>query len=116
VHFCAGQEPERSGRLSKASRLLHGRRAPETRLLGARSEGSGSFYPTKLFAVINEEPVVAAQKSDLIREYRSYLEVFDVHQTVAEAARAAVDTARERGFEKEIDGKFKCSLAYHGVA
>jgi hypothetical protein len=82
----------------------------------ARAQKGLSFYSTKLFAVINEEPGVAAQRSDLIREYRSYLELFDAHQTVAEAARAAVDTARKRGFEKEIDGKFKCSLAYHGVA
>lgn len=94
----------------------------------ARAQKVLSIYSTMLFASLNEHRFGAgtvAQKlggfewkwwfrgeSDLIHEYQTYLDRFDAHDAAAEAARAAVDVARERWFEKEIDGKFKCSLAY----
>jgi hypothetical protein len=94
----------------------------------ARAQKIASIYSTMLFATINVDrfgPGAAAQKSggfewkwwfivesDLIREYQTYLERFDAHDAAAKAARAAVDVARERWFEQEIDNKFKCSLVY----
>jgi hypothetical protein len=98
-----------------------------------RAQKVVSFYSTTLFAPVNEHRFGAgtvAQKlggfewkwwlrgeSDLIREYQTYLDRFDAHDAAAKAARAAVDAARERRFEREIDIKFKCSLAYRrGIA
>jgi hypothetical protein len=94
----------------------------------ARAQKVLSIYSTMLFAPINEHrfgPVAVAQKlggferkwwlvveSDRIREYQTYLHRFDAHDGVGKAARAAVDTARERWFEQKIDNMFKCSLAY----
>jgi hypothetical protein len=94
----------------------------------ARAEKVVSIYSTALYAPINEQrfgPGTLAQKlggfewqwwliveADLVREYRTYLERFDAHGAAAEAARQAVDAARERWFEKEIESKFKSSLAY----
>jgi hypothetical protein len=94
----------------------------------ARAPNVVSIYSTTLFAPINEHrfgPCTAAQKlgsfewkwwlvveSDLIRDYRTYLDRFDAHDAAAKAARAAVDAARERWFESEIDIKFKSSLLY----
>jgi hypothetical protein len=56
-------------------------------------------------------------ESDLIREFQTYLGRFDAHDAAADAARAGEDAARERWFEREIDIKFKCLLAYRrGIA
>jgi hypothetical protein len=94
----------------------------------ARAQKIFAIYSTTLFAPIYEHrfgPGNVAQKlggfewrwwliveADLIREYRTYLGRFDKHISAAEAARQAVDAAREWWFEKEIDIKFKSSLAY----
>jgi hypothetical protein len=94
----------------------------------ARAEKVVSIYSMALFAPINEhrfKPGTLAQKlggfewrwwliveADLIRDYRTYLERLDKHVLAAEAARQAVDAARERWFEKEIESKFKSLLAY----
>jgi hypothetical protein len=99
----------------------------------ARSQKFASAYSTMLFAPINVDrfgPGAAAQKlggfewrwwliveSDLVREYQTYLDRFEAHDTAAEAARAVVDAARDRWFEEKMDSKFKRSLAYQrGVA
>lgn len=99
----------------------------------ARAEKVVSTYSMTLFAPINEHrfgPGGVAQKlggfewkwwlrgeSDLIQDYQTYLDRFDAHDAAAAAARAAVDGARERWFEREIDIKFKCSLTYRrGIA
>jgi hypothetical protein len=98
-----------------------------------RAQKVVSVYSTTLFAPINEHrfgPGAVTQKlggfewkwwlrgkSDLIQDYQTYLDQFDAHDAAAKAARAAVDAARERWFEREIDIKFKCSLAYRrGIA
>jgi hypothetical protein len=94
----------------------------------ARAQKVLSIYSTMLFAPLNEHrfgPGTVAQKlggfewrwwlreeSDLIWEYQMYLDRFDAHDAAAKAARAAVDAARERWFEREIDIKFKSSMAY----
>jgi hypothetical protein len=94
----------------------------------ARAQKVVSIYSTMLFARINEHrfwPGIVARRlggfewrwwlvvdSDLVREYRAYLDRFDAHDAATKAALAAVDGARERWFEREIDNKFKCSLAY----
>jgi hypothetical protein len=93
----------------------------------ARAEKVVSNYSTALYAPINEHrfgPGTLAQKlggfewqwwliveADLVRGYRKYLERFDAHDAAAKAAKQAVDAARERWFEKQMDEKFKCSLA-----
>jgi hypothetical protein len=99
----------------------------------ARAQKVVLIYSTMLFAPINEHrfgPGTATQKlggyewrcwliveSDLVRDYRMYLQRFDAYDAAAKAARQAVDAARERWFEREIDIKFKSSLAYRrGVA
>jgi hypothetical protein len=94
----------------------------------ARAQKALSIDSTKLFALVNEDrfkPGAAAQKlggfewqwwliveSDSVREYRTYLQQFDAHDAVAEAATAVVDAARDRWFEEKMDSKFKRSLGY----
>jgi hypothetical protein len=94
----------------------------------ARAQKVLLIYSTMLFAPLNEHrfgPGTVAQKlgvfewrwwlrgkSDLIREYHTYLYRIGAHDAAAKAARAAVNAARERWFEREIDIKFKCSLAF----
>jgi hypothetical protein len=98
-----------------------------------RAQKVVSIYLTTLFAPVNKHrfgPGTVTQKlggfewkwwlrekSDLIQDYQTYLDRFDAHDAAAAAARAAVDAARERWFEREIDIMFKCSLAYRrGIA